>query len=687
MKQVLIVEDNPQNLYYLQSLLQGNGFDVVSARHGAEALVKARRAPPALLISDLLMPVMDGYTLLRHWKSDARLSSIPFIVYTATYTEAEDERLAFSLGADAFILKPSEPEDFMRRVQEVLARVQESPPKRPNTDGAEAQATQALYNETLIRKLEEKSLQLEEANRTLQQEQAELVLRDRAIRAVSQGILITDPHAPGNPIIYASPSFTELTGYGAEEVIGKSCRFLQGPETDPAAIARIRAAIAEGRECTTELLNYRKDGTRFWNSLTISPVLDADGNLLHFVGVQTDITERRELESQLRQAQKMEAIGQLAAGVAHDFNNLLSVVLTYSIFIHEQLSENDPLRADIEQVHRAGERATDLVRQLLAFSRRQMLEPRKLDLCQLVLGMEKMLRRLLGEGVDLALFADEMPGSIEADPTQIEQIVMNLVVNARDAMPSGGKLTIEVGSVVLDAAYVATHSEVSAGSYMMLAITDTGMGMTAAVREHIFEPFFTTKGTGKGTGLGLSTVFGIVKQSHGHIWVYSEPGHGTTFKVYFPQVQGTARSATATATATVPPTLTGNETILLVEDDEQVRDMLCLLLRRHGYDVLDAQNGGEAFLISEQHSGKIHLLLTDVVMPRMNGQQLAKRLQPVRPDMKVLFMSGYTDNAVVHQGVLAADVAFLQKPVTPNALLRKAREVLDAAPASAPAAT
>ena len=682
MKHVLIVEDNEQNLYYLQSLLQGHGFRVVPARHGAEALVLARQDPPELVISDLLMPVMDGYTLLRHWKADARLSHAPFIVYTATYTETEDERLALSLGADAFVLKPCDPEDFMRRIREVEARG--AAPLRPKTDSQSAGATQSLYNETLIRKLEEKSLQLEEANRTLKQEQAELILRDRAIRAVSQGIIITDPRVLGNPIIYVSPGFTQLTGYSADEAIGRNCRFLQGTETDLAAVARLRAAIDEGRECTTELLNYRKDGTPFWTSLAISPVLDAEGKLLHFVGVQTDVTERRELESQLRQAQKMEAIGQLAAGVAHDFNNILSVVLGYSIFVQEQLKPNDPLRGDIEEVRRAGERACDLVRQLLAFSRRQMLEPRTLDLRQTVLGMEKMLRRLLGEVVDLALFVSDAAANVHADPTQIEQIVMNLVVNARDAMPGGGKLSLEVSSVMLDANYVAVHSEISAGSYVMLAITDTGIGMTEAVREHIFEPFFTTKGPGNGTGLGLSTVFGIVKQSAGHIWVYSEPGHGTTFKVYFPQVDGTA--ARASAPPPIPATLAGNETILLVEDDEQVRVMLCLLLRRHGYQVLDAQNGGEAFLISEQHPGEIHLLLTDVVMPRMNGKQLASRLQPLRPAMKVLFMSGYTDNAVVHHGVLEANAAFLQKPLTPNALLRKTREVLGVAPAPAQAA-
>ncbi|MDF3071222.1 MAG: Blue-light-activated protein [Polyangiaceae bacterium] len=674
MKQVLIVEDNEQNLYYLQSLLQGHGFHVVSARHGAEALIKARQNPPKLVISDLLMPIMDGYTLLRHWKADPRLRAIPFIVYTATYTEAEDERLAFSLGADAFILKPSEPDDFMKLIHEVAARQGKSP-LRPEMDTHAASTAQHLYSETLIRKLEEKSLQLEEANRSLRQEQAELILRDRAIRAVSQGIVITDPHAPGNPIIYASPSFTQLTGYSTAECVGRNCRFLQGAETDKAEVARIRAAVAEGRECTTELLNYRKDGTPFWNSLAISPVLDSDGQLLHFVGIQTDVTERRELASQLRQAQKMEAIGQLAAGVAHDFNNLMSVVLSYSILIFEQLKPNDPLRADVDQIRQAGERATNLVRQLLAFSRRQMLEPRTLNLAQIVLGMEKMLKHLLGENFELALVAGDGSSNIRADPTQVEQIVMNLVVNARDAMPAGGKLSVEISSVALDAAYVATHPEVAPGRYVMLAITDKGAGMTAAVREKIFEPFFTTKATGKGTGLGLSTVFGIVKQSHGHIGVDSEPGVGSTFKVYFPQVEGAATSTSLPSLG--PSTLTGDETILLVEDDDQVRAMLCMLLRRYGYEVLEAQNGGEAFLISEQHSAEIHLLLTDVVMPRMNGKQLAERLAPLRPAMKVLFMSGYTDNAVFRNGVLEADVAFLQKPLLPNALLRRTRAVLD----------
>ena len=385
----------------------------------------------------------------------------------------------------------------------------------------------------------------------------------------------------------------------------------------------------------------------------------------------------RKAEEQLRHAQKMEAVGRLAGSVAHDFNNQLSVILGYSISALEELKEQDPIREEISEIVRAGERASDLTRQLLAFSRQQVLTPRVLDLNYQVRDCEKLLRRLLGEDIELVVRCSRRLSKVRADPGQIEQVIMNLVLNARDAMPGGGKLTIETHDAMLEQSYVSEHFGAAAGPHVLLAVSDTGIGMDRETQARIFEPFFTTKELGKGTGLGLSTVFGIVKQSGGNVWVYSEPGGGTTFKVYLPLVtDADVQPNEIVAT----PVLHGTETILLVEDQDEVRRVAHRILVRFGYHVIEARNAGEALLTCEQYARKIHLLLSDVIMPLLGGRQLAERLLQVRPGLKVLFMSGYTESTIVHHGILDAGIEYVQKPLVPDTLGRRVREVLDAPP-------
>jgi nitrogen-specific signal transduction histidine kinase len=387
-----------------------------------------------------------------------------------------------------------------------------------------------------------------------------------------------------------------------------------------------------------------------------------------------DVGDRKRLEAQYRQAQKMEAVGQLAGGVAHDFNNMLTIMLGYAEMLEGQLADREAAEL-LREIGRAGQRAAAITRQLLAFSRKQVLDPRVVSLNAIVLDMEKMLGRLIGEDVALTTALEPELWQVRVDPGQIEQVIMNLAVNARDAMPQGGRLTLETANVTLDTSYARTHPYVQPGNYALLAMTDTGCGMDEATRARVFEPFFTTKEKGKGTGLGMATVYGIIKQSGGHIEVYSEPAHGTTLKVYLPAI---AEAAAPDGSARAPAAACrGTETVLLVEDEEALRILARQVLKSHGYEVLEAIHGDEAMRVADAHSGPIHILVTDVVMPLIGGRQLAERLRSVRPQTKVLFMSGYTDDAIVRHGILEAQAEFLQKPFTPSALARKVREVLD----------
>ncbi len=400
------------------------------------------------------------------------------------------------------------------------------------------------------------------------------------------------------------------------------------------------------------------------------------------VGVSLrDISERKRLERQLLHSQKMEAVGRLAGGVAHDFNNLLTTILGYSELMLIKLPESSPARADVEEILKAGQRAVGLTRQLLAFSRKQVVEPKVVNLNAVIEEAAKMLRRLIGEDVDLATILDLSLGTVRVDPGQMEQVLMNLAVNSRDAMPRGGRLTLETWNVTIDASASRLHFGAPPGAYVLLAVSDTGTGMDVETRSHLFEPFYTTKEKGKGTGLGLATVYGIVKQSDGYIFVYSEPGKGTTFKIYLPRVEGVGTDAAAAVPASA--VADGKETLLLVEDEEAVRRLMHRSLRERGYNVLDAPSGEAALAVATSHPGPIDLLITDVVLTGVSGKSLATLLLTSRPKLKLLFISGYTDDTVVHHGVLAKEEAFLQKPFTPDALARRVREVLDAKPAGA----
>jgi PAS domain S-box-containing protein len=483
--------------------------------------------------------------------------------------------------------------------------------------------------------------------------------------------------------IDANSAALNRLGYTKEELRSVSFATLLSADQYALAAQVLQELQAIGVQTSpTEFRLRTKTGGQIWVE-TQAAVIMADGKVVAIQGIGRDVTERKQaeqaraqLEEQLRASQKMEAIGSLAGGVAHDFNNLLSVILGYTGFAMEGVRDGDPIKNDLLEVKQAGERAAALTRQLLAFSRKQVLQPVAIDLNQIAAGVEKMLQRILGEDIDLVQTLAPDLGLTLADPGQIEQVLMNLVVNARDAMPEGGKLTIETSNVEIDEEYAARHVAVTPGSYVQLAVSDTGCGMDEQTRERIFEPFFTTKERGKGTGLGLSTVYGIVKQSGGNIWVYSEPGQGTTFKIYLPRAPS-ATTATAIEPTTIRAPSTGTETILVVEDEEALRKVALRALEAAGFKVLTAADGNEALMKSAQHAGDIQLLLTDVVMPGMSGRVLAQELAKTRPTVKVVYMSGYTDNAIVHHGVLDAGTHFLAKPFTLAGLTQKVREALD----------
>jgi PAS domain S-box-containing protein len=477
---------------------------------------------------------------------------------------------------------------------------------------------------------------------------------------------------------YVSPQVESIFGYTPDEWLYGSAQWIRFiPEEDHPIIKAAEEACFTARRFQAEYRIVRKDGQVIWVSDTAVVVPGSDNHPL-MEGIIVDITERKALENQLQQARRMEAVGRLAGGIAHDFNNLLTIIKGYVEMATNRAASQPELRGDLQHIGDASERAGSLVRQLLAFSRKQVLKPKVLDLNSIVLNLDKLLRRLLAEVIEMKTIVGKNIGAVKADPGQIEQVIMNLVVNARDAMPKGGRILIETANVELDETYAQDHATVRPGRYVMLAVTDTGIGMAADTVAHIFEPFYTTKESGRGTGLGLSTVYGIVKQSGGYIWVYSEPGKGTSFKVYLPRVDDRVEVPSTVETPVVPARH-GNETVLLVEDEPAVRELTHMVLADRGYSILEALNPQDAERLAGSHPGEIHLLLTDVVMPGISGRELAKRLTARHPHLRVLYMSGYTYNVIAEDGTLEEGISFLQKPFTPQALTQKVRETLDRA--------
>ena len=626
---ILVLEDNDADAELVEVELRRAELDftarrVVTRPDFERAL---REFLPDIIVSDHQLPQFSGVAALG--LARARAPHAPFILLTGSLDE-ETAVEYMKAGAADYILKGR------------LTRL------GPAVRGA-------LERERMKRQLRER----EEYFKSLIEQAMDII-----------AVLDAD-----GAVRYASPSVLPLLGYGAEELVGQHIFDLVHPDDVGPALRVFAEGVATGQGDRLLGLQVRhKDGT--YRSLEAIGRYLLDDPVVRGVVINArDVTERRSLERQLLQAQKMEAVGRLAGGIAHDFNNVLTAIFGYADLLTEEFPAGSPARQDLEEIRKAATRASALTRQLLAFSRQQVLAPMVLSVNDLVDDVDKMLRRLVGEDVELRLNLARDAGNVRADSGQLQQVIMNLVVNARDAMPTGGKLVIETADAELTEQYAEMHQAVIPGRYVMLAVSDTGVGMDAQTKARIFEPFFTTKEKGKGTGLGLSTVYGIVKQSGGYVWVYSEPGHGTTFKLYLPRVD-------APAEPQAPPretaTLTGTETILLAEDDDILRPLTKGLLAKLGYTVLEAESAEQALAVAGARQGPIHLLVADVVMPGASGRELARRLAQSRPETRVLYVSGYTDDAIVHHGMLDPGLKFLQKPFTPAALARKVREVLDA---------
>ena len=806
---VLVVDDKEENLYYLQTLLAGNGCEVETARHGAEALVIARQAPPDLIISDLLMPVMDGYTLLRHWKADARLKLVPFVVYTATYTESEDEQLALNLGADGFILKPSEPDAFLDRVLEVLARASSAAPGMPRQPNADDTAVLKVYSETLIRKLEEKTLQLEEANRALQEDllereraaverqsllhdlhervkeldalrSAASILQDDTVSGArllqriadllppamqhpdvaaarvtfgaetcqTKGFEVTEwrsetsfatsdglrgsievvyleerpPHRPDPFLAEEKELLRSLadmlrlhferqraeSALRAREVLLRTATriarlgawavdlpartviwsdalrdilnvppgvqpslaealALYPPEWRTTVVGAVEALAAEGTPFDLEVESDTFSGRRLWVRVCGEAERREDGSIARLHGALQDLTERKSLERQFLRTQRLESIGTLAGGIAHDLNNVLSPIMMSAALLMD--GEQDPSRVRlIETIEKSAQRGADMVRQVLSFARGVEGRPAETHLGELIADVHSIIRETFPKDIEPVVAVPDDLWPVHADGTQLHQVLMNLCVNARDAMPQGGRLRLVAENVHLDESYPGVNLASGPGPYVRLSVVDSGSGMPKEIQDRVFEPFFSTKEVGKGTGLGLSTVLTIVRSHGGFVNLSSEPGRGTHICVHLPARPDPAPAEPAADRAASLPHGTG-ELVLVVDDEEGIRKVTQQTLERYGYRVMLAVNGAEAVALYATHHREIAVVLTDMAMPVMDGSAAIVALKAINPEAKIIACSGHAVADGLAQALAEGVQHFIPKPYTAEDML------------------
>lgn len=677
MKKVLIVDDVAENRYILEKVLGGHQMEVMSAQNGQAALDKAYANPPDLIISDILMPVMDGYTLCKIWKSDDHLKNIPFIFYTATYTDPKDETFAKNLGADLFIIKPQEPNVIIETIKEIIEKdhVVQSAQYQPL--GSEMEFFRQ-YNEILFRKLEKKVLDLELLNRRLNQEIEEHKQTEEKLFKLSQSIeespvafVLMDVN--GN-LEYVNPQFFRISGYAPRNMIGLNVKSLQptGSQTDD--FQEAWESVGADNIWRGEMQIKKQDGECFWAYLTLLPLKNPEGHVNSMMMIMEDTSEKRQLEAQLIQSQKLEGIGQLAGGVAHDFNNILTAIIGYAQLVYLNMQSDDTNRGHIKHILDYSEKAATITKSLLAFSRKQTTNLSCFNVNDLISDFQKLLLRLMPENIEIQTQFTSQKLSVLVDQVQLEQVIMNLATNARDAMPDGGLIIIATNMTEIDQEFIKSNGYGRTGSYAQITMADMGRGMNRQTLDKIFEPFFTTKEPGKGTGLGMTIVYNIVSRHNGFITVESEPGKGTRVRILLPIVQA-AEDVNGSKTEEYIEQ-GGARTILVAEDDSGIRDLITTILTERGYEVIGAADGVEAVKQFSENREKVSLVMLDGIMPKKNGREAYREIRAMKPDVKVIFMSGYLENMLDFDHLMEREIHFLQKPVLPLDILKKIQELL-----------